>query len=205
MAMVHGVIIGVAAVALIGFILAGTNDKLLAAKSEDGIENEIPASGPPAVETTQPPISADTQSLQLYARQHGVFSDLSSAKVLVASDPLLMTAAVVNVGNQYYIWSAIGLSEAEIMNSEQEGTYRKAFVADTSSCQAVGAGKLVDVLTSTESAKIKISTSENDDKNVMEFNQNIANITAFTDDMRIIRLHLISHYSYTENCVKITF
>lgn len=198
MAMLHGVIIGVAAVALIGFILAGTNGKQNAEKPE----KVVPTSGPEPVEI---PSSTAVEPLQLFARQHGVFSTASSAAATIAADPSLMTAAVVNVGDQYFVWSAVGLSEAEIMDSEEEGTYRKSFVADASTCQVVGSGKIVDVLTSTETSKIKISNSENDDENTKIFNKDIAAITAFSNDMRVIRLHLLSYYSYKKDCVKISF
>ena len=45
MAMLHGVIIGIAAVALIGFILMGTNGKQAEVKTKAG-KDEIPISGP---------------------------------------------------------------------------------------------------------------------------------------------------------------
>ena len=51
------------------------------------------------------------------------------------------------------------------------------------------------MLQATETAKIKISEGEKEGDLAAEFNRNITAITAYTNDMRIIRLRLISHYS----------
>ncbi|MBO0601324.1 hypothetical protein I2483_06595 [Sporosarcina sp. E16_3] len=202
MAMLHGVLIGVAAVAVIGLLLMGT-------KGEDDRKTsgkEIPTAGPAAVENSAKP---DEEPLQLFAKQHGAFSSSESATLFIAEDPTLSKAAVIKAGDKYLVWTAVGLTENEINSSESEGTYRKTFRADTSSCGAIGAGKLREVLKQTEIAKINYSDETKkegkDDDKTKGFYKNIAAITVFTKDLRIVRLHLLSHYSHTENCVKITF
>ena len=202
MAMLHGVLIGVAAVAVIGLLLMGT-------KGEDDSKTsgkEIPTAGPAAVENSAKP---DEEPLQLFAKQHGAFSSSESATLFIAEDPTLSKAAVIKAGDKYLVWTAVGLTENEINSSESEGTYRKTFRADTSSCGAIGAGKLREVLKQTEIAKINYSDETKkegkDDDKTKGFYKNIAAITVFTKDLRIVRLHLLSHYSHTENCVKITF
>ncbi len=202
MAMLHGVLIGVAAVAVIGLLLMGT-------KGEDDSKTsgkELPTSGPAPVENSAKP---DEEPLQLFAKQHGAFSSSESATLFIAEDPTLAKAAVIKAGDKYLVWTAVGLTENEIDSSESEGTYRKTFRADTSSCGAIGAGKLREVLTQTEIAKInyldETKKEGKDDDKTKGFYKNIAAITAFTKDLRIVRLHLLSHYSHTENCVKITF
>ena len=151
----------------------------------------------------------DEEPLQLFAKQHGAFSSSESATLFIAEDPTLSKAAVIQAGDKYLVWTAVGLTENEIDSSESEGTYRKTFRADTSSCGAIGAGKLREVLTQTEIAKINYLDENKkegkDDDKTKGFYKNIAAITAFTKDLRIVRLHLLSHYSHTENCVKITF
>lgn len=202
MAMIHGVLIGVAAVAVIGLLLMGTKGE------DDGKTSgkELPTSGPAAVENSAKP---DEEPLQLFAKQHGAFSSSESATLFIAEDPTLSKAAVIKVDDKYLVWTAVGLAENEINSSESEGTYRKTFRADTSSCGAIGAGKLREVLMQTEMAKINYSDENKkegkDDDKAKGFYKNITAITAFTKDLRIVRLHLLSHYSHTENCVKITF
>ena len=201
MAMLQGVIIGVAAAAVIGFILVGTNGK----KNVDKLVEDIPASGPASPEIDGGAPTTAT-SLELFAKQHGAFSTSASAASFIATDPALATAAIIRSGEQYFVWSAVGLTESEIMIAEKdEGVFVKRFVADASACEVIGAEKLRDVFSTTDLAKIKSLGSEKDAEKTGDLNQNIASITAFTDDLRVIRLHLLSHYSYSKDCVKIAF
>ncbi|HJF32820.1 MAG TPA: hypothetical protein K8V56_13740 [Sporosarcina psychrophila] len=203
MAMLHGVLIGVAAVAVIGLILVGTKGKDESATISG---KELPAAGPAPVENSAQPAE---KPLQLFAKQHGAFSSSESAALFIAEDPALAKAAVIQANDTYFVWTAVGLTEGEIDSSESEGTYRKAIIVDTSACGAIGAGKLRHALTQTEIAKINYLDEDKkegkEDEKTKEFNKNITAITAFTKDLRIVRLHLLSHYSHTENCVKITF
>ena len=83
MAMLHGVLIGVAAVVVIGLLLVGTKGK------DDGKTSgkELPTSGPAPVENSAKP---DEEPLQLFAKQHGAFSSSESATLFIAEDPTLV-------------------------------------------------------------------------------------------------------------------
>lgn len=200
MAMLHGVIIGVAAIAVIGFILANGDDKKSVAK----IDEEIPASGPQATENEKEPIENATP-LTLYAKQHGVFTTSASAATFMAADPSLATAAIIQANGQYFVWSAVGMTESEIMTSTSGESFAKTFTVNASSCQAIGAEKFQEVLKSDTVEKIKLSMGQENEEKTKEFNKQIAAITAFTNDLSVIRLHLLSQYSYSEDCVKISF
>lgn len=203
MAMLHGVLIGIVGVVIIGIILIGSDGKKPVAtpKPEDV---EVPTTGPAPVDTEEPALPVG-KSIEFFARQHGVFSTAESAEAFIAEDPALAAAAVVQGAGQYYVWTDIGTTEAEIMDSESEDTFRKRFVVDASACQAIGAGKLQDVLSAPEVAKINISENKKEGEELPEFEKNIATITTFSNDMRVIRLHLLAHYSVAKECVKITF
>lgn len=200
MAMLHGIIIGVAAIAIVGFILVGANGK---GKESNG--KEVPASGPASAEKETPQPTSEIEPIQLYAKQHGVFSSSASAATFIAADPSLSTAAIIQADNQYFVWSAVGLSESEIISSEDEGSFKKAFNANTSSCQVVDAQKMRDVLIAQNLTEIQNSESDEKDAQAGDFSRNIASITAFTKDLQVIRLHLLSHYSYQKECIKISF
>lgn len=208
-AMLHGVIIGIAAVAIVGFIIVGTNGQ----GKEKAAEQEVAVTDPPASgETTPasgPAISPEEAPLQLFAKQHGVFSSEESAQDFISQDASLAKADILDIGGQFYVWSAVGLQEGEIEVSEYEMTFRKPFFADASSCSNVGAGKLRSALTESELSKIKVLTTvaegEADDEKIAEFRKNIAAVTAFTSDLRIVRLKLLLHYSHKNGCVKINF
>ena len=200
MAMLHGVVIGIAAIAVIGFVLASAEGK----RAIDRIEEEIPAAGPKAADSEKAPVDT-VESFELFARQHGAFTTSASAATFMAADPSLATAAIIQSSGQYYVWSAVGLTEAEILDSEQAETYKKAFTANTSACEGIGAEKFKDILKADNVEKIKNSVAQGNDDKANEFNRQIAAIMAFTDDLRVIRLHLLSQYSYAQDCVKISF
>lgn len=200
MAMLHGVIIGIAAIAVIGFVLAGAEGKRVI----DKIEEEIPASGPKSADSEKAPAET-VEPFEMFARQHGVFTTSASAATFMSADPSLATAAIIQSSGQYYVWSAVGLTEAEILDSEQEETYKKAFTVNTSACEVIGAEKFKEILEAESVEKIKISATQGNDEKANEFNGQIAAIMAFTDDLRVIRLHLLSQYSYSQDCVKISF
>lgn len=202
MAMIHGVLIGVVAVAVIGLLLMGTKGKDVS----NALEKEVPASGPPPVEDSAAP---SEKPLQLFAKQHGAFSSAESANLFMAEDPALSKAVVIKGGDTFFVWTAVGLTEEEIDSNAAEGTFKKAFTAETSACGAIGAGKLREVLTQTEMAKIKNlekgQGDGNQDTKTKDFYKNITAITTFTDDLRIMRLHLLSEYTQANKCIKITF
>ena len=69
----------------------------------------------------------------------------------------------------------------------------------------VGAKLLRDSLVADTIAKIKILETENEGETVSVFNEQLTAITAFTDDIRVVRLHLLAHYARKKDCVKIAF
>ncbi|WP_318615186.1 hypothetical protein [Sporosarcina sp. YIM B06819] len=206
MAMLHGVVIGVAAVVVIGLVLFIGKGKVEPSASG----KEVPTAGPAAVETpVETPPTDKEQSLKLFAKQHGVFSSAEAAALFIAEDPSLAKAEVIHAGGNYFVWSAVGLKEGEIETSEYEGTFRKSFSVNIATCGAIGAGKLHEVLAATEMGQIKNLVAQQkgakDEGEMKDFYKNITTITAFTTDLRVIRLKLLSHYSSTNNCVKFGF
>lgn len=203
MAMLHGVAIGVAAVVFIGLVLFMTKGKGEPSASVP----EVPTAGPPPIET--PAETGGEKPLPLFAKQHGAFTTAEAATIFIAEDPSLAKATVIHAGDTYFVWSAVGVTPEEIETSEFEGTYRKAFSANTSACGAIGAGKLREVLAETDIDQIKNlkapKNGTNDAEKTQEFYKNMTVVTAFTTDVRIIRLKLLDHYSSTNNCVKFTF
>lgn len=201
MAMLHGVIIGIAAIAVVGIIFVGAEGK----RTVDKIENEIPASGPAEDKENGTPADLKGESLSLYAKQHGAFTTSASAATFIAADTSLSTAAIIHSNGQYFVWSAVGLSEAEIEGILEADTYKKEFSVSPASCDLIHTTNLWEVLEADDIAKIKQLTSTNDDEKAKELAQHIDTITAFTNDLKVIRLHLLSKYANTSDCVKISF
>lgn len=209
MAILHGVIIGIAAVAIVGFIIIGTSGQGKEKSGEQEIEATNPLASSDTTPASGPAVSPDEAPLKLFAKQHGVFSSVESAKEFISQDANLTKAAILQIQGQFYVWSGVGLQEDEIEVSEYEMTFRKPFFADTSACSTVGAGKLRSVLSETELSKIKVLTTvaegEADNEEMADFRKDLVGLTFFTSDLRIIRLHLLSQYSHKEGCVNIKF
>ncbi len=91
------------------------------------------------------------------------------------------------------------------MDSDSEETFRKEVTANVGSCEAVEAKLLRDSLVADTVAKIKILETENEGETVTVFNEQLTAITAFTDDIRVVRLHLLAHYASKKDCVTISF
>jgi hypothetical protein len=47
--------------------------------------------------------------------------------------------------------------------------------------------------------------TEGEGEKVSVFNEQLTAITAFTDDIRVVRLHLLAHYASKQDCLKIDF
>ncbi|MDW0112380.1 hypothetical protein QT711_04230 [Sporosarcina saromensis] len=208
-AMIHGVVIGIAAVAIVGFVIVGTSGIGKEQAVEKGVATQPEKKG----EEEKTPVSGDVvptgDPLKMVAKQHGVFSSADAAKEFIATDAALAKAAVIEADGQFFVWSAIGLAEDELIVSEAEGTFRKPFYAETSACSAIGAGKLTKALSETDLAQIKILTTsgegESDEKGVADFRKNLVAVTAFTSDLQVIRLQLLAHYTHKDGCAKISF
>lgn len=200
MAMLHGVLLGVIAIVIVGVFLMGAEGK----RPIEEIEKEIPASGPDA-EDDQAVEQGAHGALTLYAKQHGAFTTSAAAATFIAEDPSLSTAAIMQVGGQYFVWSAVGQVEAEIEAILEADTYKKEFLAEPAACEVVQMEQLWTVLKINELEKMKKSISENEGEQPNSLAKQIDTITAFTDDLNVIRLHLLSNYSNVHDCVKISF
>lgn len=207
-AMIHGVIIGIAAVAIVGFIIVGTSGK----GKEQVVQKEV-VTKPENEEDEKKPVSGEAvpsgDPMKMFAKQHGVFSSATAAKEFIAADTTLAKAAVIEADGQFFVWSAVALAEDELIVSEAEGTFRKPFFAETSACSAAGAGKLRKALSETELSQIKILTTsgegESEEEGLADFRKKLVAVTAFTSDLQVIRLLLLSDYTHKDGCAKISF
>lgn len=199
MAMLHGVVIGIVAIVVVGLFLAGAEGK----RPIEQIEEEIPASGPVGEDAEVDKNGPD--ALTLYAKQHGAFTTSASAATFIKENQSLSTAAVMQVEDQYFVWSAVGQTEAEIEAVLEDGTYKKEFSVAPVACEVVQSEQLWQVLKITDVAKVKNSLSENEDEKGRALAKKIDAITAFTNDLNVIRLHLLANYANESGCVKISF
>lgn len=210
LALGQGVLLGIAAVAIVGFILLKT-DKPESAASPNA---EVPASGPATSQAgdekgdAKPDTAAAGAPMPMYARQHGVFSSKASATSFIADEDLT-TAAAVQADGQYYVWSALGPAESDADPAGEDGVFRKQVNVEPLACDS-GEGELLrSVLSASKVSEIQdLAASRKQgagDKKKDEFTSSITAITAFTDDLNVIRMHVLAHYSESGECVKLDF
>ncbi|MDW0109639.1 hypothetical protein [Sporosarcina aquimarina] len=210
LALVQGVLLGIAAVAIVGFILLKTEKPESAASPN----TEVPASGPAtsdkgeAGDSEKKEAPAAGAPMTMYAKQHGVFSSKESAASFM-SDENLPKAAIVKVDGQFYVWSALGPNEIDADPAGDPGAFRKQVKVSPLACSSGEGELLATILNATEISEIQdLVTSQKQAKGTDKkdaFASNIAAITAFTDDLNIIRMHILSHYAESGECAKLEF
>lgn len=210
LALGQGVLLGIAAVAIVGFILLKTEKPESAASPNVNVPASGPASGPAETkkEEGKPEKAAAGAPIPMFAKQHGVFSSKKSATTFIA-DENLPKAAAVHADGQFYVWSALGLTEKDADPAGEEGVFRKQVTVSPLVCES-GEGELLkSVLGASKISEIQdLATSRKQTANDGEkdaFVSNITAITAFTDDLNIVKMHVLAHYSETSECVKIEF
>ncbi|WP_432355776.1 hypothetical protein [Sporosarcina sp. A2] len=210
LALGQGVLLGIAAVAIVGFILLKTEKPESAASNQV----EVPASGPAKEQAggkddaSKEDTAAAGTPITMYAKQHGVFSSKESATTFIA-DETLPKATPIHANGQFYVWSALGLSEADADPAGAEGVFRKQVRVSPLACDS-GEGELLrSVMSATKISEIqdlvasRKQTAEAGKKDA--FTSNITAITAFTEDLTVIKMHVLAHYAETGKCVKLDF
>lgn len=200
MAMIHGVVIGILAIIVVGLVFVGAEGN----RPVDEIEKEIPTAGPDKDDTEQAEGQAGIAPMTLYAKQHGAFTNSDTAATFIEADSSLSTAAIVQADDQYFVWSAVGKTEPEIEVILSEQTYKKTFTVEAMAC-AQDMQPVWSVFETDDVAKIKKSIAENKEKETGDLMKKIEAITAFSDDMQVVRLHLLAKYVNDGDCLKILF
>ncbi|MFC4409894.1 hypothetical protein ACFOZY_05515 [Chungangia koreensis] len=214
MAMLHGVLMGVAGVLIFGFLLNVSN-RMEVKSDEPG--TEVTVSGPvtnaePGNEE-KPANNGESEgsdnpgqpAIQFYALQHGVFTSDASAKEFISTDPALQKAAIIPVADQYFIWSEIGVTEDEVRKEDKTGdTFVKSFRLSGAGCMK-GDIRVPELLKETELQKLNFDDSVDGDDLPAQWRENIAAVTAFSKDMKIVRAQLLAHYMLKNECLKIEF
>lgn len=213
MAMLHGVLMGVAGVLIFGFLLNVSNRLEVKSENTDSVTVNGPVAKGDTEKGTDKPKdddpkdsdSPDQPSVQFYAVQHGVFTSEAAAKEFMSTDPALQTAAIIPAGDQFFIWSKVGTSEEELKNEPKTGdSFLKGFRLSGSGCSK-GDQRVPELLKETELQKLIFDESVSGDTIPSQWRENIAAVTAFSKDMGIVRAQLLAHYALKTNCLKIEF
>ncbi|WJY28177.1 hypothetical protein [Sporosarcina trichiuri] len=208
LALGQGVLLGIIAVAVVGFILMKTDAPDAAATPEPNVPANGPAAADPKLEAKAGEVPALGAPVAMYARQHGVFSSKGSAAAFIA-DSQVPAAAVVRSDSQYFVWSALGPTEQDADPAGSEGAFRKSLSVTPLACTG-GGGELVQAVLKAgkvseiqDLVNVRKQSAEGGKKDPLA--EKLAAITAFTGDLNIIRMHVIAHFAESGDCVKLQF
>lgn len=201
LALLHGVLIGVIALVLVVVIFTVTGKE-----AKQGVEapKEIPTMAETPEEKPDP-VENTSDSLTLFANQYGAFTTLQGAETFIASDSSLKTAAIVEGEGQFHVWSHIATSQNRLQNVKSEESFIKTFTVSEGKCDAFTKSKLWEILASDQLLKLELLDAEKTEETAQQFIEKYEAITAFTDDLAVLKLHLIAHYSKENGCVIISF
>lgn len=193
---IQGLIIGVVGVLLFGFILNLSNDKQVETAKEDITE--------PAKEVDKVEVAADVK-LSFKARQYGMFSTKESAISFMATEPTLQKASIVQVGNQFFIWSDLFVNDVSSVQTDVLPSFIKNLYVSTKGCEDPKVKKIINSLQEDNISKNYFDSIAKKEDYPDDLTSIIQAVSAFSDISSIMRLHVFSHYIDQNRCVELSF
>lgn len=142
------------------------------------------------------------EQVQFFARQYGVYSTQEGAAAFMATAPSLNKAAIVQVGEQYFIWGSVARARIE-GKPTVPSSFSKAFLLE-SSCPQQAFLQLPHTLQDDKWLKNNFETEERamlpEDWTAL-----IPEVQKLSEDTDVVRLHVLNHYYAQVDCLKITF
>ncbi|MBK3493438.1 hypothetical protein JFL43_00850 [Viridibacillus sp. YIM B01967] len=193
-AMIHGAIIGVVGVFLFFIALHyfGGDEESISDVQKKGTNTTANA-------------EIDKKAYTFYAQQYGVFSSEETAKEFLASNPKLYTSAVVSFDDQYYVWSAVATKEKDIKEVLDKESFVKKISLSGAKCESPALIEMPKVLSASKVSKFTFEGAKKKTDSPANWESNIAAVSKVSDDIMVVRLQLMSHYTAQNKCLKIGF
>lgn len=145
----------------------------------------------------------DVQQEQYYAQQHGVYSTEEGATAFVAGHPFLNKSAIVKVDEQFFIWSKVSNKKAELVPTVPASFY-KTFTL-SSSCPQPGLNELPSILKNEKWLNISFVQDEATKNLPNGWELLIPEVAKLSNDVDVVRLHVLNQYLGENTCLKISF
>lgn len=202
---VQGLVIGVVGVLLFGLVLNLANDKK--AKSEDAestisTEGEEKEKEKEKIEVTG---NTEAKSLPFQAKQYGMFTTKESAMAFIGTQPFLEKASIFQVDNQFFIWSDLYVANIPTQEAEVLPTFIKSLYVSSSSCEDPKVKKVMELMQQEDLSKKTFDSIAKKEEYPADLLEIVQAISAFSDESSIMRLHVLSHYFATNDCLKMNF
>ena len=196
---IQGLVIGVVGVLLFGFILNLANDKKIEVAKEEDTTPAGEQSKEGKIE-----VAADG-ALSFHVKQYGMFSSKDSAISFMATQPSLERAGIVQVENQFFVWSNLFLNDVPTPQTESLPSFNKTVFVSTSGCEDPKVKKIMNILQEDNISKSffeSIAKKEDYPDDLMTI---VQAVSTFSDVSSIMRLHVFTHYLEKNSCVKLSF
>ena len=196
---IQGLVIGVVGVLLFGFILNLANDKKVEVAKE---EDTTPAGSQAQGEKVE--VAADGV-LSFHVKQYGMFSSKDSAISFMATQPSLEKAGIVQVENQFFVWSDLFLNDVPTPQSESLPSFNKTVHVSTSGCENPKVKKLINILQEDNISKNFFESIAKKEDYPDDLITIVQAVSAISDVSSVMRLHVFTHYAEQNTCVKLSF
>lgn len=141
---------------------------------------------------------------QFFALQHGVYSSFESAEQFLVAYPTLNKAAIVRVGDQFFVWSKIDNEKVEGATQTVPSSFYKPIIL-SSSCPNQAEKQLPKTLMDSKLLTLDRVTSEQQVDLPEDWGTQLPEIQKLSENTSIIRLHALINYYERLDCVKIEF
>jgi hypothetical protein len=142
-------------------------------------------------------------SQSFFALQHGVFSNFDSAAQFLATYPTLNKAAILEVDDQFYVWSQIDQEKLEGATQTTPSSFYKKMTL-SSSCSPNKVLQLPKLLLDEQWLTVQMLSETDQEKVPEDWEENLAEIQKLTNKVGVIRLHMLMNYYEQLDCLKVT-
>lgn len=200
LAAIQGLVIGVIGVLIFGFILNFTNEK----KVENEEEITAPSTAKEEEEGEKVEVAAEAL-LSFKAKQYGMFTTKDSAIDFMATEPTLVKASIVQVENQFFVWSELFVNDVPASQQEALPTFIKNLYISTKGCEDPKVKKIMAVLQEENISKNFFDSIVKKEDYPDDLTSIVQAVSTFSDVSSVMRLHVFSHYLDQNRCVELSF
>lgn len=142
---------------------------------------------------------------EFFANQHGVFSSFDAASEFVSNYPSLNTSAIVEIDKNYYVWSQVTPTKEEIKKVDEPSSFVKPFKLSSDACKKKELQELPKILKSDDKSKFYFEDKKTKNQYPSDWKTVTVALTNLSEDLSVVRMHLLAHYYSKNNCLKIEF
>lgn len=154
----------------------------------------------PVDDSTTTSVEAPT----FFALQHGVFSSDEQAQSFIASDPQLVKAIAIKIGDKYYVWSRVASTE-ETLKPDKGTSFVKRFQLNSTACKEETVRTLPKWLASENSLNFNFSNGDITGVLPQDWESVRSTAISVSEDMDVVRMYLIFHYFSSSSCLNLKF